>query len=200
MCAMSARPADRRVQRTRRTLQKALVALAFEKRFDAITVQDVLDRADVGRSTFYAHFRSKEDLFRSEFEEFLGYIRRGVAEGGGRGERILPVRELFDHVREARRLYRTMASSAMRPELYRLAVAHISAGIEEALRARLRPRHRPPVPLPILANHLAIAMLSMLDGWVTGGMPHPAERMDEIFHALVMPGVRAAVGGPGDRA
>jgi hypothetical protein len=92
-----------------------------------------------------------------------------------------------------------MAASAMRPEIYRLAVAQISAGVEEALRARLRPRHRPPFPLPILANHLAIALLSMLDGWVMGGMPHPPGRMDEIFHALVMPGVRAAVGGSGDR-
>jgi AcrR family transcriptional regulator len=195
---MSARPDDRRVARTRRTLQKALVALAFEKRFDAITVQDVLDRADVGRSTFYAHYRSKEDLFRCEFEEFLGYIRNGVAERGARGPRILPVRELFDHVREMRRLYRTMATSTMRPELYRTAVAQIAAGVEEALRARLRPRHQPPIPLPILANHLAVALLSMLDGWVTGGMPHPPERMDEIFHALVMPGVRAAVGVAGD--
>jgi AcrR family transcriptional regulator len=194
---------DRRVERTRRRLQNALMALAFEKRFDAITVQDVLDRADVGRSTFYAHFRSKEDLFRSDFENLLRAIRQGVAACGTRGERIVPIRELFDHVREYRRLYRTMAASAMRTSLYRMAVAHIGAGIEEALRARIVPgrsRHRPPIPLPILANHIAVALISMLDGWVAGGMPHEPERMDEIFHSLVMPGVRAAVGASGVKA
>jgi AcrR family transcriptional regulator len=191
---------DRRVQRTRRTLQKALIALILEKRFDTITVQDVLDRADVGRSTFYAHFRSKEDLFRSDFENLLGYIRRGVASSGARGERILPVRELFEHVREFRRLYRAMAASTLRGSLYRLSVAHIAAGIEEALRARQRPRHRPPIPLPILANHIAVALLSTLDWWVGSGMPHEPERMDEIFHALVMPGVHAAVGRAGGAA
>jgi AcrR family transcriptional regulator len=188
--------ADRRVSRTRQRLQKALVALALEKRFDEITVQDVLDRADVGRSTFYAHFRSKEDLFRSDFENLLGFVRRGIAESGARGERILPIRELFEHVREYRRLYRAMAASAMRGGLYRLAVAQIAAGVEEALRARQVRGHRPPIPLPILSDHIAVAVLAMLDGWIGGGMPHTPARMDEIFHALVMPGVRTAV-GPG---
>jgi AcrR family transcriptional regulator len=192
--AMPKKATDRRVERTRRTLQKALIALILEKRFDAITVQDVLDRADVGRSTFYAHFRSKEDLFRSDFENLLRFVRAGVAANGSRGDRILPIRELFGHVREFRKLYRAMASSAMRAPLYRLSVAHIAAGVEEALEARRVPRHRPPIPLPILSNHIAVALISMLDGWVAGGMPHEPERMDEIFHALVMPGVHAAVG------
>ena len=149
---------DRRVERTRRTLQKALIALTLEKRFDAITVQEVLDRADVGRSTFYAHFRSKEDLFRSDFENLLGFIRRGVAASGSRGGRILPVRELFEHVREFRRLYRAMAASTLRDSLYRLAVEHVAGGIEEALRARLEPGHRPPIPLPVLSKHIAASM------------------------------------------
>src|SRR5437867_644732 len=53
---------DRRVRRTTRALIEALVALVLEKRYDAITIQDLLDRADVGRSTFYAHYRGKDDL------------------------------------------------------------------------------------------------------------------------------------------
>jgi len=62
---------DRRANRTKRSLSEALVGLIHEKRFDDITVQDVIDRADVGRSTFYSHFRDKEDLFQKDWERFL---------------------------------------------------------------------------------------------------------------------------------
>ncbi len=54
---------DRRIRRTRDTLGDALVQLIQEKPFDEITVQDVLDRACVGRTTFYTHYRDKDDLF-----------------------------------------------------------------------------------------------------------------------------------------
>src|SRR5438552_11345004 len=53
---------DRRIQRTRLMLRSAMVSLIRERGFEALTVQDIIDRADVGRSTFYSHFKSKEDL------------------------------------------------------------------------------------------------------------------------------------------
>jgi AcrR family transcriptional regulator len=62
---------DRRPQRTKRQLSKALIELVQEKRFDEITVQNVIDRADIGRSTFYTHFRDKEDLLDKDWERFL---------------------------------------------------------------------------------------------------------------------------------
>ena len=62
---------DRRVRRTRDLLGDALVALMQEKPFETITVQHVLDRARIGRSTFYTHYRSKDDLFLSDLEDFF---------------------------------------------------------------------------------------------------------------------------------
>ena len=61
---------DPRIQRTREVLGDALIGLIQEKSFDSITVQHVLDRAGVSRSTFYQHYRDKEDLFISDVEEF----------------------------------------------------------------------------------------------------------------------------------
>jgi len=63
---VKSKKADRRTNRTRRSLSTALVDLVKEKRFDDITVQNVIDRADVGRSTFYSHFRDKDDLFQKK--------------------------------------------------------------------------------------------------------------------------------------
>src|SRR5258708_25793967 len=57
--------ADRRVQRTRELLQKALIDLISECDYAAITIQDIVDRANVARTTFYVHFNSKDDLFMS---------------------------------------------------------------------------------------------------------------------------------------
>ena len=59
---------DRRVRRTRQLLRDALMELTLERGYDRVTVQDILDRADVGRSTFYAHYRDKDDLLVAEFE------------------------------------------------------------------------------------------------------------------------------------
>src|ERR1700754_1124415 len=67
---------DRRVRRTRRLLREALIALVAERGYERVTVQDVLDRADVGRSTFYAHFRDKEALFASCFDDLRADLRR----------------------------------------------------------------------------------------------------------------------------
>jgi len=63
-----AKKEDRRVQRTKRLLREALLALIREKRFEALSVQDVIDRADVGRATLYVHFDNKEDLLVSGFD------------------------------------------------------------------------------------------------------------------------------------
>ena len=54
---------DRRVERTRELLQKALIDLIPERGYDAITIQDIVDRANVGRTTFYLHYNSKDELF-----------------------------------------------------------------------------------------------------------------------------------------
>ncbi len=64
-------PPDRRTQRTRQALSHALIALIQEKRYDAITVQDICDRANVGRSTFYAHYQDKDDLLASNFQQMM---------------------------------------------------------------------------------------------------------------------------------
>ena len=96
---------DRRVRRTREALAAALVELMPRKRFDRITVQDLLDRADVGRSTFYSHWRSKEDLLLTHFEAMLEHTVGGDA---GDGLDALPTLGLVRHVGEQHRLYRAL--------------------------------------------------------------------------------------------
>ena len=102
---------DRRVVRTRGTLGDALVELMQEKSFDEITVQQVLDRAGVGRSTFYAHYRDKDDLFLSDVEDFFGMMSTLLTRHGVSMDRVAPVAELFGHIAEMQELYKAMVAS-----------------------------------------------------------------------------------------
>src|SRR5258706_10863726 len=68
---------DRRVQRTRELLQKALIELINEREYDAITIQDIVDHANVGRTTFYLHYNSKDELFMSCHEAIISEFRIG---------------------------------------------------------------------------------------------------------------------------
>src|ERR1051326_4229046 len=89
------RKVHRRVLRTRDRLGDALIALMQEKPFGAITVQEVLDRAGVSRSTFYVHYRDKNDLFLSDADEFLEAIAMKLSRSKEKSERVAPVREFF---------------------------------------------------------------------------------------------------------
>src|SRR5215469_17127521 len=108
----SARP-DRRVQRTIQLLHEALLALIQEKGFEALTVQDILDRANLGRATFYAHFDNKEDLLLSGFEHLRSSLReqqrRALARHTSSDHRLFAFsHEIFEHVAAYRNVYRPM--------------------------------------------------------------------------------------------
>ena len=86
---------DRRVRKTREALHSALAALVVAKGYDAVTIQDVLDAADVGRSTFYSHFTGKEALLRSGFERLRAELEIAYSGESGRPFGFVPA--LFDH-------------------------------------------------------------------------------------------------------
>ncbi|HEY2791136.1 MAG TPA: TetR/AcrR family transcriptional regulator, partial [Micromonosporaceae bacterium] len=102
---------DRRVRRTRALLQTALVDLIIERGYHRISVQDVLDRADVGRSTFYAHFRDKDALLVSSFDELRDDLRRdmdALTPGELPDDPAHPVSVVFQHAYAHRPIYRAL--------------------------------------------------------------------------------------------
>jgi AcrR family transcriptional regulator len=186
---------DRRASRTRQALSDALVSLIREKRWDTITVQHVIDRANVGRSTFYAHYRDKEDLLRCTFDEFLDRFGSGINWENLESGRVVPILELFTHLQdEFHRFYRALVRSRKTDLLFRIGPGQMAKCIEQSLTSWVADRAQPSVPIPVLANYLASAILSMLKWWLDQNMPYPPERMDQLFHELVMPGLRSTLG------
>jgi AcrR family transcriptional regulator len=179
---------DQRVRRTRDRLGDALVDLLLQKPFDDITVQDVLDGAGVSRSTFYTHYRDKNDLFLSDAEEFFEGMATALSRFGDKSERVAPVRELFAHVGEARPFYNALVESGRMHDVIQLGQEHFARGIEQRLNEMPRARPIPPDRRDAIAHGLAGSLFSLLTWWVQRGMASSPEEMDKLFHRLVWNG------------
>jgi AcrR family transcriptional regulator len=181
---------DRRIRRTRDRLGNALMELLQEKPFDSITVQNVLDRAGVGRSTFYVHYRDKEDLFVSDVEEFLDGMATMLMRHGDSSDRVAPVRELFAHVAEMRRLYDAVLLSGRIHDFLELGQGHFARAIERRLAELPRASGIPAERRAAVAQALAGALMSLTSWWLDRGMPASPAEMDDLYHRMVWRGVR----------
>jgi AcrR family transcriptional regulator len=188
----SPKKTDRRVLRTRDALGDALVALMHEKPFEKITVQHVLDRAKVGRSTFYSHFVRKEDLFLSDVEDFFQMMAGHLSRSKEASTRLAPVREMFAHVAQAHEFMAALVASSQIHEVLQLAQGHFAKGIEQRLAEIPKSRGIPPATRTLLGIAAAGAMLSLMSWWIDRGSHASAEQMDAVFHNLVWSGINSA--------
>ena len=168
-----------------------MVELVTEKRFDDITVQNLIDRADIGRSTFYSHFRDKEDLFRKNWEGFIDFCAQKINwDKAGKGS-FMPILFLFDHLKDVQPFYQGLVRSRKSDPLFKSGTEQLTQRIAEALKARVK--HVPSIPIPVLANYLASELFGLLKWWLDERMPYSPERMDEIYHQLVNPTLQLAL-------
>lgn len=180
---------DRRVLRSRYRLGEAMIKLIQEKPFDEITVQEVLDRAGVSRTTFYTHYRDKDDLFMSDLDEFLEGAAAMLSRGKDPSERVAPVHEFFAHVAEGRNIYDALVAAGRIDDFMELARGHFARGIERRLADSGRGHWMEAKSRSALAHALAGAMLSLLSWWIDRGMTVPPLEMDDLFHRMVWSGV-----------
>ncbi len=182
---------DRRSQRTQRFIHEALMALMQEKRYDDITVQDIIDRADVGRSTFYAHYQDKEDLMTSGLLRLMQILSEMVTKPSAMGETsLLPTQELFEHVQEHQNLFRGMVRGRGLELFFEKGQEYWNQKLTADLQALLPKGQVPAVPLPVLAQFIAGAFVTMLRWWLDNKMPYSPQEMDEMLQRLIMPAVR----------
>lgn len=180
---------DRRILRTRDALGDALVALIREKNFAQITVQEVLDRAGVGRATFYAHYRDKEDLFMSDVEEFFTLASSVLKRHNVNTKRLAPVRELFAHLRDVKEFYMALVASGKANDVRELGRGIFARSIDERLEAA--GVKIPPLQRSAQAHALAGSMFSLLDWWIDKGMKSDPQELDDLFHRMAWKGLES---------
>jgi AcrR family transcriptional regulator len=193
-----ARKLDRRVQRTRQLLQEALLSLIREKGFEALSVQDIIDRANVGRATFYAHFDNKEDLLLSGLERLRSSLRelqrQALARGGAADERVFAFsRELFAHAHEHRDVFRAMAgdrgAALVRQVFHRMLVELV----RDDVRAIVPRSDAGSTPADAVVQFAAGGLFGLLMWWLEGRARPGVEEVDALFRRLAIPAVTAAL-------
>jgi|ERR1700728_1679956 AcrR family transcriptional regulator len=183
------RKPDERSRRTCERLGHALLTLIVEKPINDVTVQNVLDRAGVGRSTFYLHYRDKDDLLLSQLEHFLETMSTALSLRRDPSRRVVPVAEMFAHIGNQNQLYRTLADSGHLKDFFDLAEGYFARGIERRLAESGRLARLPPRELAARAAALSGSLLSLLRWWLDRGEKETPEAMDELFHRMVWNGV-----------
>jgi AcrR family transcriptional regulator len=184
---------DRRSERTRQLLSAALIELMLEQRYDEITVQDIIDRANVGRSTFYAHYVDKEDLLVSGFTRALDMLSQPPQPQHGSEQALPSLGRFFQHVQEHVQLYKALVRSGGVERLLKKSHQHMRRNIEQHLADLIPAGQAPDAPLPLVADYLAGAVFNMLTWWLDNDMPRTPEQMDALFQQLVRPGVEATL-------
>lgn len=187
---------DRRSQRTQRNLHEALMALMQEKRYDDITVQNIIDRADMGRSTFYAHYQDKEDLMTSGLVHLMEVLSQMVVEPSTAGTtRLLPTRELLEHVQENQNLFAGMVRGQGLELFFEKGQEFWIRKLTTELQARLPQGRQPAVPIPVIAQFVAGTFVAMLRWWLDNKMPYSPQEMDGMLQQLIQPGVQKGLLG-----
>ncbi len=175
---------DRRVQRTRRLLQDALVATVIEKGYEAATVQDIIDRADVGRATFYAHFADKQTLLTSRLEDLRGLL---LAQQRQSPDSLGFSLAMLEHARSNLAMYRAIVgheSGAFIIQRIHRTIADLAANDVNALAAKASPQRR-----QLAVEFVAGAFMAVLTWWLDQGAALAPAEVDAIFRRLVLEGL-----------
>jgi len=171
---------DRRSQRTRHLISEAFVQLLREKGYSAITVSDIIERADIGRSTFYSHYRDKDDLFVNEMERVIVALGNQIPVQDEMP--YFPSLGLFRHVGEQYELYKalvwTPGIDLLIKHLQKSLCQRIEQGLENSGEVFA-------IPVPILANFIAGSFLTLLTWWLENKMIYSPEEMDAMFSKLI---------------
>jgi AcrR family transcriptional regulator len=192
------RRTDRRVQRTHDLLHEALASLIHEKSYDAIVVKEILGRANVGRSTFYTHFRDKDELLDSGIRDMLRVSEapRPIP-STGLADRILRFSlPIFEHIER----YRNAGDTPLDTHAQSVVHDHLERALTESIAAEVRAitgrrqETRCAVPRDLLARHLASTFVLVLEWWVENPTPLSAKAADEVFRALALPSVVEVMG------
>ncbi|UJF31455.1 TetR/AcrR family transcriptional regulator [Paenibacillus hexagrammi] len=192
---MTAKKEDRRVQRTRGMLFEALMDLIVEKGYDAITIQDIIDRANIGRSTFYSHFLDKEQLLLENVDQLREFLKEQRVIPSSQGEpgeyRFGFSLAMIQHVQSHKLIFRAVAGKQSGV----LVIYHIKRMLTEIAReeiAAFLPSSTPPIiPQEVATEFVVNTFWSIVTWWMEQSRPYSAKEIDQMFHKLALSGISA---------
>ncbi len=183
---------DRRIKRTQQSLHAALNELILEKGYEGITIQDITCRANVGRSTFYAHHGSKEGLLLSGLQHLRAALMaaqrdslapRGVSQAPALGFS----RVFFEHVHEYRDIFQALAGDECGPVVTAKMKRIVADAIKDQLGSGAGKSRESKIPEELVVRFAVDALFSVLFWWLEQNPKLPPARVDAIYRQLVLP-------------
>lgn len=206
---MNEKRLDRRIRRTKNALRNAFQELINEKDYDQVTVEEITDRANLGRTTFYLHYKDKEDLLLENFTELFDDMVKKVSQTPVsawqldiwlRDTEIAPVKPnllVFQHVADNAELYRIVLHGEGALKVIERLRSIIISAVNAMARSKIEQegvRVNLKVPLEVLANYYAGSLMGMINWWLENDMPYTPEEMKEMFNKMFKPGLLNILG------
>jgi AcrR family transcriptional regulator len=189
---------DRRIGRTRQLLQKALLDLIAERSYDAVTIQEIVDRANVARTTFYVHYKSKDDLLMDCHEAIVGQFQSGLLYPMSREALLSPevphgMAATYYHLEEVRgQIYPMFQGKDGQIILRRIrdwSAEQIEANLREVFDEK-----DCKLSLELLATYLAGAQLNLMHWWLEKRQSQSPTDLAQALHLLRRAAIRDAFG------
>jgi len=178
---------DRRVRRTKKRLRDALMELILEKGYDAVRVQDITDRADVGRATLYLHYRDKADLLLSCLQETIDELFELIRINLGEPQSQELFQIAFQHAGENADLYRVLLSGQGTLQ-HRRKVQEMIGEHSRTILLQTFPQ-ADEAAIEFSRVHIAGALLMMIEWWLVEDMPYAAGEMARMFRRITLNGL-----------
>ena len=182
---------DRRQRKTREAIFNAFCELLSRKHYDRITVAEIIDRADVGRATFYAHFETKDALLSELCEELFCHIFDAAEPNGEQHRHIFECDapssvflHLLQHLQRNDRGILTLLTCENNELFLRYFRSHLRVLVETQL-PTFADRKPPELPDSFWVNHVASAFTESVRWWIEGGMKESPEALCEFFLAVI---------------
>jgi AcrR family transcriptional regulator len=185
------RQTDRRIHKTQALLREALASLIREKSYDSIAVKEILDRANVGRSTFYTHFSDKNELLVSAIHDMLRSVHAaGLPSSANRHETLtsfsLPVFQYHDqHRHTGKDRMGTTGRAIVHEHLRRVLTDLIADEVGRDDRKQRKADSR--LPPGLLVQYVASTFILVLNWWLETRSPLRPNEVNDLFRSLVLP-------------
>lgn len=187
---LSGRKPDRRIQRTRKLLLDAFRDLVLERGFARVMIRDVIDRANVGRSTFYEHFEDKDDILQQSIAPLFEVFAATVDDPTVTPHLIGIVRHLAENGRTGR-----VAFTGQSGRILAKFLGHL---IQLRLEARMQNGGaRPVVPLELAGRQLAQSQLALIEAWLDDESAAGAEAVATALARATYAAATAFLAAPG---
>ena len=175
---------DRRQRKTREAIFSALSELLETYRYELITVQMIIDEADIGRSTFYAHFDTKDDLLRSLCLDIFHHVFYEIlpeeTEKIDRENLELKLGHILFHLKKSTQNLKGILQSESGDQFMRYFKEHL-----EELFKRYTSVFPSDVPEDFLQHHLIGSFSETVKWWISEGMKHEPETVATYFMKLI---------------